>query len=215
MSGPGATAAPSLAGCVLRSLDGEACERHLAWLLGEADPPASAEAKGLRWALAHCDDGVTWGRYDVAENVWRLGNQAAPDVSPPVRREALQELRLFGEAGEVLIWRTDCGLRGRELLDAGRGADRSGESDSLRPSDESRILRGDHVVEQREHGFSHIGDRAGAEQVLPRAVTTEQLQARQVQLAVRHYYESDVHTGAVRIAATRLVTLRSGGGRGA
>jgi len=210
-----AEASPALAGCDLSTLDSTACRRYLAWLLGETGAGEPEEVRGLVWALAHCDAGVTWGRHDTSAKVWRLGNQAVPDVSPPIRPEALQELRLFGEAGEVLIWRTDAGLRGRMLLDSAPGAARSNDADSLRPSDESRILRGDHVVQKCEHGFSHVGDRTGAEQVLPLEVTKEQLQAAQVRLEVRHYYESDADTGAVRIAATRLVTLTAGGSHGA
>ncbi|MGE4056659.1 MAG: CRISPR-associated protein Csx19 [Vicinamibacterales bacterium] len=210
-----AEASPVLAGCDLSMLDYAACQRYLAWLLGEKEATEPEGATGLVWALAHSDDGVTWGRHDASAKVWRLGNQAVPEVSPPIRPEALQELRLFGEAGEVLIWRTDADLRGRMLLDAGPGADRPNESDSLRPSDESRILRGEHVVERSEHGFSHVGDRTGAEQVLPLEVTKEQLRAAQVRLEVRHYYESDADTGAVRIVATRLVRLTAGGSHGA
>jgi CRISPR-associated protein (TIGR03984 family) len=210
-----AEASPVLAGCDLSMLDSAACERYLGWLLGEKEANEPEGARGLAWALAHCDDGVTWGRHDASAKVWHFGNQAIPEVSPSIRPEALQELRVFGEAGEVLIWRTDAGLRGRMLLDASPGADRSNESDFLRPSNESRILRGDHVVEQCEHGFSRVGDRTGAEQVLPLEVTKEQLHAAQVRLEVRHYYQSDADTGAVRIAATRLVTLTAGGSHGA
>jgi len=211
-----ATEASPAAGCSdPLPLDSAACQQYLAWLLGEKEATEPKGATGLVWALAHSDDGVTWGRHDTSAKVWRLGNQAVPEVSPHIRPEALQELRLFGEAGEVLIWRTDAGLRGRMLLDAASGADRSNDSDSLRASDESRILRGDHVIQQCEHGFSHVGDRTGAEQVLPLDVTKEQLQAAQVRLEVRHYYESDADTGAVRIAATRLVTLTAGGSHGA
>src|SRR5690606_37119669 len=78
----------------------------------------------------------------------------------------------------------------------------------------SRILRGGSVLAQRRHGFTHIGDGAGAEQVLPLAVSNEQLRAAQVPLDVCHYYEADAETGAVRIAATRLVRLMPGGAHG-
>lgn len=208
-----AAESPILAGCELSVLDSAACQRYLAWLLGEDEAAAPEGAIGLDWVLAHCDDGVTWGRH--VSGVWRLGNQVAPEVSPPIHRESLQELRLFGETSEILIWRTDAGLRGRVIRDGGPAPDPGDTSNPLRPSDDSRILRGVHVVAQREHDFTHVGDRTGAEQVLPLAVTIEQLRTGQVRLAVRHYFESDAETGAVRIAATRLVTLASGGAHGA
>lgn len=204
-----------LAGCDLTPLDSPTCERYISWLLGEENTAVPEEASGLVWALAHCDDGVTWGCYDAAARAWRLGNQVAPEVSPPIRSETLQELRLFGEDGEVLIWRTDAGFQGRVLREADPAADRNDEANPLRPLDESRVLRGALVVAQCEHGFTHIGDGTGAEQVLPLAVSNEQLRNAQIRLNVCHYYESDADTGAVRIAATRFVTLTTGGSHGA
>lgn len=206
------SACPDLAGCHAETLDTAECQRYFDWLNGEKETTEPEGAVGLHWSLAHCDDGVTWGRYDAGAKAWRLGNQVVPEVSPPIRPETLQELRVFGEAGEALIWRTDAGLRGRVLRESDLEADRSDESNPLRPSDESRILRGGSVVAQCAHGFTRVGDGTGAEQVLPLAVTNEQLQAGQIRLAVRHYYESDAETGTVRIAATRLVGLITKGG---
>ncbi|MBI2567945.1 MAG: hypothetical protein HYV63_13015 [Candidatus Schekmanbacteria bacterium] len=205
---------PLLAGCELSTLDSAVCQRWLAWLLGDSNV-APEGAPGLHWALAHCDDGVTWGRYDADAKVWRLGNQVAPEVSPPIHRESLLELRLFGETSEVLIWRTDAGLVGRVIREGDPAPGPGDISNPLRPSDDSRILRGGHVVAQRDHDFTRVGDQTGAEQVLPLAVTAEQLRTGQVRLAARHYYEADAETGAVRITATRLVTLTSGGTHGA
>jgi CRISPR-associated protein (TIGR03984 family) len=192
----------------LSALDPAACDQHLAWLLGGREPPG--EVTGLVWALGHFDDGVTWGRR-AQDRVWRLGQQVAPDVSPPVRPQTLQELRLFGHTAEVFIWRTDEGLRGRVLRENDSAVDHNDETNPLRPSDESRIIRGTRIIAQCEQSFTHIGDGAGAEQILPRAVTNEQLQGAQVVLTVRHYWEQDRQTGAVRIAVTRLVELAVGG----
>lgn len=209
-----AEAPHALAGCDLALLDSSTCERYVSWLLGEENAAVPEGTAALVWALAHCDDGVTWGRYDAETKAWRLGNQVAPEVSSPVRPETLQELRLFGDAGEVLIWRTDAGLRGRVLRETNPAADRGDESNTLRPADESRILRGGLVVAQCEQAFTHVRDGAGAEQVLPLGASDEQLQAARIRLDVRHYYEADADTGVVRIAATRLVKLTSGGAHG-
>lgn len=203
----------ALAGCDLRPLDSPTCERYVSWLVKENDA-APEGATELVWALAHCDDGVTWGRYDSGVRAWRLGNQVAPEVSPPIRSETLQELRLFGEGGEVLIWRTDAGLQGRVLREASPTADRSDEVNPHRPSDESRVLRGTRVVADCDHAFTHIGDGTGAEQVLPLAANNEQLRDAKVRLDVRHYYEVDGGTGVIRIAVTRLVKLTTGGFHG-
>ena len=212
MSGAETPARSDLFGCELSKLDAAACNECLAWLIGvQKEPPKFPAAADLVWALGHCDDGVTWGRRAPQNGLWLLGHQSAPEVSPPIRPETLQELRLFGDMAEVLIWRTDDGLRGRLFRESDPAAYFNGETNPLRPSDESRIIRGSQVIAQCEHGFTHVGDGAGAEQVLPRAVTKEQLQGAQVVLTVRHYWEQDVDTGAVRIAATRLVNLAVGG----
>lgn len=192
------------AGCNLSLLDDTACQQRLAWLLGEGENLIPEETSGLKWALAHCDDGVTWGRYEA--EVWHFGNQVAPEVSPSIRPKSLLELRLFGEEVEVLIWRTDAGFRGR-ILREDASASSTDTNDFLRPTDEPRILRGIQVIASLNHNFTHVRDQTGAEQVVPLAVTTEQLRSGRVRLVVRHFYEADATTGAVRIAASRLVTI--------
>jgi CRISPR-associated protein (TIGR03984 family) len=186
-------------------LESVACHAYLAWLLGQAGSEEPDGATELAWALAHSDDGVTWGRFDTAVKIWRLGNQAAPAVAPPIRTETLQELRLFGTTSEVLIWRTTQGLRGRMLRDADASTGKG--SEALAPLVEHRLVLGDHVVASCAHDFTRVGDRTGAEQVLPIVVTDKQLRAGHVRLQVRHHFELDAETGAARVAATRLVDL--------
>ncbi len=197
----------TLEDCVITNLTDVTCNRYLSWLLGEQEAVPPAGSEGLRWALAHCNSGVTWGCYEEEGKIWRLGNQVAPEISPPIQRETLQEVRVFGEPGEVLIWRAGTELRGRILRESDSPADRNDKSNPLRPSDECRILRGDRVERNCPHRFTWIADRAGAEQVIPETVTDDQLRERRIRLRVRHYYEQDPETGSVRISATRLVAL--------
>lgn len=194
-------------GCVITNLTDVTCNRYLSWLLGRQGTIPIQGSEWLRWALAHCDSGVTWGYYEEEGRIWRLGNQVAPEVSPPIQRETLQELRIFGEPGEVLIWRAGTERRGRVLRGSDDLAAQNDESNPLRPSDECRMLRGDRVERNCSHRFTWIADRAGAEQVIPETITDDQLRERRVGLRVRHYYEQDPNTGAVRIAVTRLVAL--------
>lgn len=203
----GSESSSVLDGCELAALGSARCGLYLSWLLGKDGSAPPEEAHGLRWALAHCDDGVTWGRFDAEQQVWRLGSDVAPKISPQVRAESLQEVRFFSEAREVLIWRAGRDLYGRVLQDGDRMSRPGATSSSLRPSDESRILRGVSAITQYEHDFTHVGDHTGSEQVLPLAVTTDQLRTGRVRLAARHYFESDSETGVARVAATRLVKL--------
>ncbi len=218
MSSPASGTLGPIAGAVIEPLDAETCERYLARLLGEAGQGAAGAPAGaprFTWALAHCDDGVTWGRHHSDAGIWRLGSQAVPQVSPPIRRRSLQQLRIFGEAGEVLIWSDDGGFRGRLLRETDPPAGRSDEADPLRPYDESRILRGDHILTLCDHAFTHVADVAGTEQVLPLVVSRDDLRARRVRLSVSHYWQQDAGSGAVRVAASRLGQLgRQGGHHG-
>lgn len=193
----------ALAGAEIATLDDDLCSRILQWLCGDGPPPASIP-EDLRWALVYCDDGVTWGRFDAPPREWRLASYLIPQVSPPVRAQRLQHLRLFGASAELLIWKDGNGLRGRILKDA---ADPGSLKGPLRPSDEDRILLGDQVLQRLQEGFTHVGDRAGLHQVLPLSVATEDLQGRRARLKVRHYWEQDPDTGTVRIRATRLVDV--------
>lgn len=195
-----------LAHCAIEEVDPAACTNIVTWLRGEGSMNAATTSDGVTWALAHSDDGVTWGRFDADHSRWRLSNRLAPHVSPHVQKKTLQELRVFGKNSEFLLWRTDGGLRGRILRDTIPFTRSINGTDPLRPSEERRIIRGDHL-NSRQEGFSHITDRTGAEQVIPIEVTAHQLQARCVRLVVRHYWQRDPMTGAVRVGASRLVSL--------
>jgi CRISPR-associated protein (TIGR03984 family) len=194
-----------VSGCALRPLEAAECEALVSWLRGEGAAPEGVE--GLAWALGHFDDGVTWCRLEGER--WRRGDEVAPALCPAIRRERLQELRLFGEGAEILIWRSPRGLRGRRVSEA------EGAEEALRPSDRAWILRGDQVEGSLSGGFTQVVDGSGAGQVLPLVVTAEQLKARKVMLHVKHHYQRDAESGAVRVALTRLVKvgLKDKGGR--
>lgn len=184
-------ATPQIPGASLTTLESDAATSWLAWLISEG--PAPADTHGIRFALAHCESGVTWAFLDDAGK-WRLGSAVKPDLCPVPTATSLHELRLFGATAEVLLWRADDGqLRGRILADSGP---RAVSDDPLRPFCESRWLRGD-PSEPRD-GFIRYTDRGGAEHLAPQSLPHE--------FSVRNYLEQDSSTGAVRIAVTRLVS---------
>lgn len=203
-------AMPTIAGCRIAPVGRAVCKQVVAWLLGKSGVAPEDLRAGCVWVLAHSDDGVTWGRFDRQAGRWRLGHEAAPEVSPPIRLEALQELRVFGTGGEVLIWRSDDGLRGRFLEDTEPDGT-ADDTDPMRPSDELRIVRGDRVRAGADGGFTRVTDGTGAEQVLPIALDESQLRQHEVRLHVRHYWAQNAEDGTVRIAVTRLVDLTTGG----
>lgn len=194
-----------ISSCQITPIDSGTCERYLAWLSGSVGKPAG-EGR-LAWMLGHFDDGVTWGRCDEADT-WTTSCAVPQDTSPRNFASSLLELRLFGPASEILIWRTPTGLSGRVVNDSPLA--NSFESDPLGPCDESRLVRGDRVQAQLPHNFTCVADATGANQALPIPVTDGELKNHRIRLRARHYFQQDGRTGAVRIALTRLVALEGG-----
>lgn len=162
------------------------------------DTPASwlveqAHHYGLRYMLAHADDGVMWGRIDGDAPVTSHG--IAPH-SPELRAVTLQQCRLFSIKGEVLLWRDADRWRARYASD-------EMTSDYI---DEDQILWGTDL-EPSINGFTLVTEGAqGMRHAVPIMVTKEQLAARQLRLRVRHYidYNDD---GEAQIVLSRLVQL--------
>lgn len=69
----------------------------LTWVNGKGT--AVADAADTFWLLAHCDDGVVWGKWSQKQNHWLLSNVEFAEygkVSPEITQENLQQLRVFG-----------------------------------------------------------------------------------------------------------------------
>lgn len=150
---------------------------------------------GLVWLLAHADDGVIWGRFD--NGGLHSSSTAAPDISPPLRAITLQQCRLFGEGGELLLWPGDDGWCARLLTDA------PADKDSF---DEAQIVWGTEA-QPLSGGFTLL--REGSEERLhavPLAADGKAAEERRIRLLIRHYlaYSDD---GEARVAASRLLDL--------
>jgi CRISPR-associated protein (TIGR03984 family) len=173
------------------------------------DPKATwlirhARAHGLTTLLAHADDGVIWGR--VASGQLVLSGQAFPDVSPLLRASTLQQVRLFGEQAELLVWRDGDGEWLARLL-----RDEKDVSDDQWCLDECQLLWGDHEAGESVDGFTLVAD---GQQGLRHAVP---LPARDIlfgppgwhplRLKVRHYLARD-EDGMLVIVQGRLVELQ-------
>jgi len=160
------------------------------------------EGVGGRWLLAHCDDGVVWGRRVSERDPWSLSSAAFPSVSPSLGRGNVQQLRVFGPEDEALVWREEDGLRGRHLVDL-----QSDETPAWqRPHEERRLVLGTDVHSTRG-GFSLVSDTSGARHAPPWELAPGKLQGARLWLRLKHYFEFDPTTGVVRVAATRLIAL--------
>lgn len=168
----------------------------IAWVNGSGGRPVELEFSP-RWAFALCHDGVTWGRLDGDD--WSMADARFDDLCPPVTEDNLRELRVFGPDGEVLIWRSGTGFKGRFLQDAPGPAE-----PYVRPMVERQILLG---RPRKERGsFTRVASVSGREQVLPLTVSGNTSRPP-FRLVVKHYLTREDETGVVKVAVSRLVGL--------
>ncbi|HZU70959.1 MAG TPA: CRISPR-associated protein Csx19 [Ktedonobacteraceae bacterium] len=157
---------------------------------------------GLKYLLAHTDDGVIWGRLDGTELITSHG--LVPEYSPPLRAETLLTARVFSRAGELLVWRDESGeWAGRLIIEDKPDA----TAEWTRAFEEKQVLFGTHA-QPKERGFALM--REGS-QGLFHAVPLDlsgpiDEEERPLRLIVRHYLKEDKN-GFVRVNASRLVGL--------
>lgn len=156
-----------------------------------------AKAYGLRWLLAHADDGVIWG--ELRTDGLHLSSDAFDEVSPPLRAMTLQQARFFGPNAELLLWKDDTGWRARLIKE---GVGKSGEY-----YEEAHWLWGT-PEGQSQDGFVSLHEGKEGLRHAPPLPQGTRFPAR---LQVRHYlaYDSD---GQAYIECSRLVALVAQGG---
>ena len=154
---------------------------------------SAAGAPEYAFLLAHMDDGVVWGRFK--DNDLLLSGDAFADQLPvELEAETLQSLRLFGQDGELLIWRTvPMSFLGRLLLDA--------ENEDIEQITERQLLWGEHADEN--DGFTLLVE---GEQGFLHAPPIVLQSGQRACIVVRNFIDYDEDCQAT-IAASRLVTL--------
>ena len=155
----------------------------------------------LNYLLAHAEDGVIWGRFDSGKltTAEQIFHQPEFNVYfPSLRVFTLQQCRIFGEHGEVLLWRTSETWRSRLVQD-------NSEVDKI---SERQILWGTHGEKRDNFTLLKHGSQG-----LRHAVPLSEIELgdrhqliNPVCLIVHHYitYDDD---GVARISLSRLVDL--------
>lgn len=152
----------------------------------------------LDWFLAHADDGVIWGK--IGDRNLLLSSDyfsELPCVAASLRAITLQQARLFGINGELLIWRNGTGKRWQaRLLQDGKGVEKE-------YYDEDYLLWGKPVRETRE-GFTLL--KEGSQGFLHAPPIGKEFKFP-LTLQVRHYidYDSD---GQAYIPYSRLMSFK-------
>ena len=146
----------------------------------------------LMYLLAHADDGVIWGRYCFQSDRLLTSGQAFTEVAVDLSAVTLQQMRLFGPKGEILIWQTDEGFDGRYLVD-------SPDDDVI---EETHLLWGAAASESQK-GFTLMRD---GRQGLLHAPPIILCDGQRAGVKVRHYIQHD-EQGQAYIPFSRLVDL--------
>ena len=108
-----------------------------------------------------------------------------------------------------MIWRVEDGFKGRHLKDNTEADTPS----SMKSFDEDRILLGNYL-ESVQNGFSRVSTGDGRQQAVPLECSADKFRNSDgkklwpLKLTVRHYFEQEKETGAVRVAVTRFVKVR-------
>ena len=151
----------------------------------------------LTYLLAHADDGVIWGRFD--DGKLTIANQVFTKHDfPKLRLLTLQQCRIFGYQGEVLLWKYGENWQWRFIDDSGK--------DKI---EERQILWGTHG--KKQGNFTLLWDGS---QGLRHAVPFTDVELKDdrlvnpVRLIVHHYIDYDDNSGVARICLSRLVDLR-------
>jgi CRISPR-associated protein (TIGR03984 family) len=155
-----------------------------------------AQEQGLRWLLAYTDSGVIWG--ELRAGTLHLSSDAYPRTSLALQPATLQQAHIFGEAGELLLWRGP-NEQWRTTLR------RDGAGEVSRYFDEDYCLWGSSAERAASNGFREL--REGSQGIV-HAPPLERLptEKKRARLAMRHYLAHD-ETGVVRIVASRMLKL--------
>ena len=141
--------------------------------------------------LSYHDDGVIWGL--LVGNTLALSSEAFSEVAVSLRAKTVQQLRFFGEAGELLVWRTGAGFQGRVVTAA---VDTAVGKDDYH--DEDYLLWGTNISEKNEFTLLQEGAR-GLLHAPPGTGETARLK-------VRHYIQYD-EVGQAHYTLSRVLYL--------
>lgn len=147
-----------------------------------------SQAGAPAWMLAFADDGVIWGKAE---------NGAGLLTSVPLDVETLQSLHLFGEKGELRVWKQDGALTACWLKD----------QPGVEYFDQSYMMWGTQVEEPGEV-FSLVADgRQGLRHAVPFSLKkADNLSSHPLRLVGRSYLAEDAD-GQVFVSASRLLKL--------
>ncbi len=169
-----------------------------------------AAAYNLTYLLAHAEDGVIWGHFPQGKLV--TSGEAFPQLAQ-LRSLTLQQCRIFGAAGEVMLWKSDEGWRSRFCngdIAVRYEVKKRYEEDQILYIPEDQMLWGTQQ-EAQSGGFTLVADGSqGLQHALPLQnipfSTDKTKSVRPLRLKVHHYFSED-EDGLAYICLSQLVGL--------
>jgi len=153
-------------------------------------------AAGASYALIHADDGVIWAKVTGNQLVY----PPATDWTPLLRSTTIQQCRIFGDKGELFLWREAEGQwRGRIVIEE------QGDGCFF---EEQQVLYGScvHDSQPAPAGFTPIFEpTTGIRQIVPLQFAALK-DGERVTLTVVNYLDADKDNQA-RIFCSRLKTI--------
>jgi CRISPR-associated protein (TIGR03984 family) len=166
-------------------------------------------AANVSYALIHLDDGVLWGRVEGD----KLIVPSQGDWTPKLRSVTAQQCRLFGDKGELFIWReSESRWRGRIVIE---------EDENYDPIIEPQILNGNRVyrneTEQERRVWATVPDgftpiieiETGMRQIVPIAISERDFQANKRACLTAYHYLAPDDDGQAKFFCSRLKSIET------
>lgn len=150
--------------------------------------------------LAHAVDGVIWGRISNGQLQPLTSHHIDPKISPELRVETLQQLRLFNAERELYLWRDGDGWQARH-------ANEFHDENDPAVLEEYHILWGTKGT-LKKHGFTLLEDGSqGLRHIIPIDASGVNEKNIRACMWVHHYLDKDSETGVASIVYSRLAGI--------
>lgn len=165
----------------------------LAWLFNDGCSQGDPWERAATYALCRCTDTLVWGI--LTERGWIWSNAADPGGLREPTSGNVQEVRVFDLQHEAMLWRVgtlhERDVRGRLLSDA------PAADPLVVPVDQRYTFSTAH--ETSVPPFVRRETESGSVIITPPGAGVR----------IRHYLETDTQTGALRVAASRMMDVYS------
>lgn len=150
--------------------------------------------------LAHAIDGVIWGRVSNGQPQPLTSHHIDHKISPELRVETLQQLRLFNAERELYLWRDGDGWQARY-------ANEFPDENTQAVLEEYHILWGTKGT-LKKHGFTLLEDGSqGLRHIIPIDASGVNEKNIRACMRIHHYLSDNSKTHETRITYSRLAGI--------